>query len=167
MGKTQDVLTMINRFKIEGLIPDVPVYIGGLSTKMTVIFDEFADSTPRNQPGFRILKDMEVKTGGRRKKRVPIVYQPGCIYALSSGMMTEKTVSNNFARGFISNPKNHLLFVGYADPASPAGHIALENEATSSTSIPNNLLCSSTARWKFSIFQATPHENHCSNTSSE
>ena len=123
MGKTQDVLTMINRFKIEGLIPDVPVYIGGLSTKMTVIFDEFADSTPRNQPGFRILKDMEVKTGGRRKKRVPIVYQPGCIYALSSGMMTEKTVSNNFARGFISNPKNHLLFVGYADPASPAGHI--------------------------------------------
>ena len=38
-------------------------------------------------------------------------------------MMTEKTVSNNFARGFISNPKNSLLFVGYADPDSPAGHI--------------------------------------------
>ena len=123
MGKTQEVMTMINRFKNEGLIPDAPVYIGGLSTKMTVIFDEFASSTPRNQPGFRILKDMEIKTGGRRKKRVPITYQPGCIYALSSGMMTEKTVSNNFARGFITNPKNSLLFVGYADPDSPAGHI--------------------------------------------
>lgn len=114
---------MINRFKKEGLIPDAPVYIGGLSTKMTLIFDDFADSTPRNYPGFRILKDMEIKTGGRRRKRVPITYQPGCIYALSSGMMTEKTVSNNFARGFISNPKNSLLFVGYADPDSPAGHI--------------------------------------------
>ena len=123
MGKTQEVLTMIHRFKEEGLIPDAPVYIGGLSTKMTLIFDEFADSTPRNNPGFRIFKDMEVKTGGRRKKRTPIVYQPGGIYALSSGMMTEKTVSNNFARGFISNPKNSLLFVGYADPESPAGHI--------------------------------------------
>lgn len=123
MGKTQEVLTMINRFKKEGLIPDAPVYIGGLSTKMTLIFDEFADSTPRNQPGFRIMKDMEVKTGGRRRKRAPIVYQPGGIYALSSGMMTEKTVSNNFARGFINNPKNSLLFVGYADPDSPAGHI--------------------------------------------
>ena len=66
---------------------------------------------------------MEVKTGGRRKKRAPIVYQPGGIYALSSGMMTENTVSNNFARGFISNPKNALLFVGYADPDTPAGHI--------------------------------------------
>ncbi|MBT8037588.1 MAG: MBL fold metallo-hydrolase [Verrucomicrobiae bacterium] len=123
MGKTQEVMTMINRFKNEGLIPDAPVYIGGLSTKMTVIFDEFSDSTPRNQPGFRILKDMEIKTGGRRRKRAPITYQPGCIYALSSGMMTEKTVSNNFARGFINNPKNSLLFVGYADPDSPAGHI--------------------------------------------
>lgn len=123
MGKTQEVLTMIDRFKRQGLIPDAPTYIGGLSTKMTHIFDDFADSTPRNLPGFRILEDMEIKTGGRRKKRAPIVYQPGGIYALSSGMMTEKTVSNNFARGFISNPKNSLLFVGYADPATPAGHI--------------------------------------------
>ena len=123
MGKTQEVLTMIDRFKREGLIPDAPTYIGGLSTKMTHIFDDFADSSPRNLPGFRILEDMEVKTGGRRKKRAPIVYQPGGIYALSSGMMTEKTVSNNFARGFITNPKNALLFVGYADPDSPAGHI--------------------------------------------
>ncbi|MCP5535350.1 MAG: MBL fold metallo-hydrolase [Akkermansiaceae bacterium] len=123
MGKTQEVMTMIHRFKGEGRIPDAPVYIGGLSTKMTLIFDDFADSTPRNQPGFRILEDMEVKTGGRRRKRVPITYQPGAIYALSSGMMTEKTVSNNFARGFINNPRNALLFVGYADPDSPAGHI--------------------------------------------
>jgi len=127
MGKTQDVLTMLHRFKSEGLIPDAPIHIGGLSTKMTLIFDEFADSTPRNQPGFRIMKDMEVKTGGRRKKRAPIVNQPGGIYALSSGMMTEKTVSNNFARTFITNPKNHLLFVGYADPDTPAGQIRSGN----------------------------------------
>ncbi|MGB0991099.1 MAG: MBL fold metallo-hydrolase [Akkermansiaceae bacterium] len=123
MGKTQEVLTMIDGFKRDGLIPDAPVYIGGLSTKMTVIFDTFADSTPRNLPGFRILEDMEVKTGGKRRNRAPIVNKPGCIFALSSGMMTEKTVSNNFARGFIDNPKNSLLFVGYADPDSPAGHI--------------------------------------------
>lgn len=123
MGKTQEVMSMIHRFKGEGRIPDAPVYIGGLSTKMTLIFDELANSTPRNNPGFRILEDMEIKTGGRRRKRVPITYHPGCIYALSSGMMTEKTVSNHFARSFINNPKNSLLFVGYADPDSPAGHI--------------------------------------------
>jgi len=37
--------------------------------------------------------------------------------------MTEKTTSNGFAHGFISNPKNALLFVGYAAPDSPAGEI--------------------------------------------
>ena len=35
----------------------------------------------------------------------------------------EKTVSNQFAFQFLDNPKNALLFVGYADPASPGGLI--------------------------------------------
>jgi predicted metal-dependent RNase len=39
-------------------------------------------------------------------------------------MMTEKTVSNNFARqGVLENPKHGLFFVGYADPESPGGRI--------------------------------------------
>lgn len=123
MGKTQEVLTMLNKFKLDGRIPEkTPIYIGGLSTKMTLIFDEFAASTPRRLPDFKILEDMEVQTGSKNR-RAPITYRPGAIFALSSGMMTEKTVSNNFAQTFISNPKNSLLFVGYADPASPAGVI--------------------------------------------
>jgi predicted metal-dependent RNase len=61
-------------------------------------------------------------TGNRRGKR-KIPNDPGCIYALSSGMMTAKTTSNGFARGFINHAKNSLLFVGYADPDSPGGKI--------------------------------------------
>lgn len=124
MGKTQEVLTMIHKFKSDGRIPaKTPVYIGGLSTKMTVIFDELADSTSRRIPNFRILEDMDVQTGSKKKHRAPITYRPGAIFALSSGMMTENTTSNNFAQTFIGNPKNSLIFVGYADPASPAGVI--------------------------------------------
>lgn len=126
MGKTQEVLTMIHRFKKRGLIPaKTPVYIGGLSTKMTVIYDRYAKGqTRRSDDDFRILKDMDLQAGSRRRSRAPIIPQPGAIYCLSSGMMTEKTVSNSFARaGFLENPKNSLLFVGYADPDSPAGHI--------------------------------------------
>ena len=37
--------------------------------------------------------------------------------------MTEKTLSNSFARHMLSDPKNLLVFVGYADPDSPAGKI--------------------------------------------
>lgn len=124
MGKTQEVLTMLYQFKQDGRIPEkTPVFIGGLSTKMTMLFDELADSTPRKMPGFQILEEMEVRTGSKSRKRTPITYQPGAIYALSSGMMTENTVSNNFAQTFINNPKNSLLFVGYAAPDSPAGRI--------------------------------------------
>ena len=68
IGKTQEVLTMIDNFKSEGLIPDqTPVFIGGLSTKMTVIYDSFSDSTRRHRPNFEILRAMKDQTGNKRK----------------------------------------------------------------------------------------------------
>ena len=123
IGKTQEVLTMLDNFKAEGLIPEqTPIFIGGLSTKMTMIYDSFSDSTRRHRPNFEILRDMKVNTGNKRR-RAPIEYKPGAIYCLSSGMMSEKTTSNIFARSFLQNPANSLLFVGYADSATPAGKI--------------------------------------------
>lgn len=124
MGKTQEVLGMIHRFKAEGLIPKrTPVYIGGLSTKMTQVYDRFSGTSRRHLPNFRFLKDMELESGSKKRKG-PIPFHPGCIYALSSGMMSEKTVSNNFARqGVLENAKHGLFFVGYADPETPGGKI--------------------------------------------
>lgn len=124
IGKTQEVLAMLHRFKRQHLIPNkTPVYIGGLSTKMTHIFDNFSNVSRRKLPGFNFLTEMELETGARRN-RGPIPFISGCIYALSSGMMTEKTVSNTFARqGVLENKRHALFFVGYADPASPGGRI--------------------------------------------
>lgn len=124
MGKTQEVLAMIHRFKEEGRIAhDTPVYIGGLSTKMTYIYDRFCDTPRRQLPGFRFFEDMEIEGGGRRR-RGPIPFHPGCIYALSSGMMTERTVSHQFARqGVLENKKHGLFFVGYCDPSTPGARI--------------------------------------------
>ena len=122
IGKTQEVLTMLHENRENGTLPEVPIIIGGLSTKMTVIYDKFAKSSRRRHPGFEILRDLDPDTGNPRKRR-EITAQPGCIYALSSGMMTEKTVSNQFARQFINNPKNSLLFVGYTDPSTPGARI--------------------------------------------
>jgi len=120
---TQEVLTMLDNFKNEGLIPeDTPIFMGGLSTKMTLIYDSFSGSTRRHRPNFEILRDMKIRTGNKRR-RAPIEYQPGAIYCLSSGMMSEKTTSNVFARSFLQNPANALLFVGYADSETPAGII--------------------------------------------
>lgn len=124
MGKTQEVLAMLQRFKEEGLVnPKTPIYIGGLSTKMTTIYDKFSDVSRRNRRGFKFLTDMEL-AGGNKRRVGPIPFHPGCIYALSSGMMSEKTVSNNFARqGVLENKKHGLFFVGYADSETPGGRI--------------------------------------------
>lgn len=132
MGKTQEVLGMLHRFKAEGLIPKrTPVYIGGLSTKMTQVYDRFSTTSRRHLPNFRFLKDMELEAGSKKRKG-PIPFHPGCIYALSSGMMSEKTVSNNFARqGVLENPKHGLFFVGYADPETPGGRIRIAKQGDS------------------------------------
>jgi Cft2 family RNA processing exonuclease len=129
MGKTQEVLAMLHRFKSQGLVPKhTPVYIGGLSTKMTHIYDRFSEASRRHLPGFRFLKDMEIEAGSKKRKG-PIPLASGCIYALSSGMMSENTVSNTFARqGILENKRNGLFFVGYADPETPGGKIRESKE---------------------------------------
>ncbi|MBL9180115.1 MAG: MBL fold metallo-hydrolase [Verrucomicrobiaceae bacterium] len=120
LGKTQEVMLMLHELHQEGLIPEMPLYIGGLSTKITVLYDHYASRSRRNYPGFRLLEDTDIlvpRKGGR--KRQEIVSSPRTLYALSSGMMTEHTASNQFAWKFLDNPRNSVAFVGYTDPESP------------------------------------------------
>ena len=122
LGKTQELLTMLYEFQQQGLLEPCPIYIGGLSTKLTDIYDKLAHSSARLRHGFQILNTVAPFTIGGRSNEAPPIKQ-GRIYALSSGMMTEKTHSNRFAQRILSDPKQTIIFVGYADPASPAGRI--------------------------------------------
>ncbi|MCB1225203.1 MAG: MBL fold metallo-hydrolase [Verrucomicrobiales bacterium] len=118
LGKTQELLLMMHELSQEGLMPSMPVFIGGLGTKITVLYDHYADRVPRNYPGFRLLEDIDILVAPRARRR-EIQYQSRAIYLLSSGMMTEKTTSNTFAWKFIDNPRNAVAFVGYTDPETP------------------------------------------------
>lgn len=122
LGKTQEVMLMMHELHEEGLIPEMPLHIGGLGTKITVLYDHYTDRTRRNYTGFRLLEDVDMLVPPRRRKgpaRRHIEYQPRAIYALSSGMMTEGTTSNQFAARFIDNPRNSVAFVGYTDIETP------------------------------------------------
>ncbi len=122
LGKSQELLREIGRFKEKGLIPDVPVYFGGLSSKVTMIYDKTADDTPRREPGYR-LRD-HVETHGLPKQgKAPLVASAGNIYLVSSGMMSEHTVSNTLAAQVLPRVNDGILFVGYSDPESPAGYV--------------------------------------------
>jgi Cft2 family RNA processing exonuclease len=122
LGKTQELLVMLHDFRRRGQIPSCPIYIGGLGAKLTEAYDSLAHSAPRLRPEMQILDTTApFVLAGRGAHDAPI--RPGRIYALSSGMMTEKTLSNTFAQRILSNPEHSLFFVGYADPESPAGRI--------------------------------------------
>lgn len=122
LGKSQELLYEIGRFKREGLIPDVPVYFGGLSSKITQVYDKLSDTTPRLKPGYRLREHIET-TGLPQHGKGPLLASPGNIYMVSSGMMSEHTLSNQLAAQILTHPKDAILFVGYSDPESPAGRI--------------------------------------------
>jgi Cft2 family RNA processing exonuclease len=120
LGKTQEVLAMLYKFRRQRLLPEFPIYIGGLSSKFTDIYDRRTHTSRRQLPRLKlmtevapfILNDETVRDAAARGGRV---------YLLSSGMMIPRTLSNTFARRIIENPEHSIFFVGYANPNSPAG----------------------------------------------
>ncbi len=126
IGKTQEALAMFHKFRRAGLLRDCPTYIGGLSAKMTEIYDRFALTSRRQLPRLQLLEQVApfVLNGQTIHDAAP---RAGRIYALSSGMMTPKTLSNTFARRILGNPQHTICFVGFADPKSPAGILKAVN----------------------------------------
>ncbi|HEX4638472.1 MAG TPA: MBL fold metallo-hydrolase [Chthoniobacterales bacterium] len=119
LGKTQEVLAMLYNFRREENL-DFPIYIGGLSAKITQIYDRRAQMGRRQFPRLQLLDELRpfvLNADTIQEART----RPGRVYALSSGMMTPKTLSNIFAQRVVDQPRQSIFFVGYADPESPAG----------------------------------------------
>jgi Cft2 family RNA processing exonuclease len=123
LGKTQELLGMFHDFRRRGLLRrDRPIYISGLGAKLTEVYDKLADRAPRQRGGLELLEAVDPYViGGHNAADLRV--KPGRILALSSGMMSEKTLSNMVARQFLSKPEHSVLFVGYADPDSPGGRL--------------------------------------------
>lgn len=122
LGKTQELLAMLYQMRKSGQLGAIPIYIGGLSTKISCLYDELRSSTPRLMPNLRLMDIPTLQTlSGRDAAKTDIHHHR--IYALSSGMMSENTLSNAFGRRLIDQNDESIFFVGYADPDSPAGRI--------------------------------------------
>ena len=120
LGKTQEILAMLYQFRRQRLLPEFPIYIGGLSSKFTDIYDRRTHSTRRQLPRLKLMREVAPFILNDETVRDNAL-RGGRVYLLSSGMMIPKTLSNVFARRIIENPQHSIFFVGYADPESPAG----------------------------------------------
>jgi Cft2 family RNA processing exonuclease len=120
LGKTQEVVAMLYKFRTQRLLSEVPIYIGGLSSKFTDIYDRRVHMTRRQLPRLKLMRDVApFILNDETVRDTPV--RGGRVYVLSSGMMIPKTLSNVFARRIIDNPEHSIFFVGYANPDSPAG----------------------------------------------
>jgi Cft2 family RNA processing exonuclease len=120
LGKTQEILAMLYKFRRQRLLPEFPIYIGGLSLKFTDIYDRRAHTNRRQLPRVKLMREVApFVLNDETVRDTPV--RGGRVYVLSSGMMIPKTLSNIFARRIIENPQHSIFFVGYANPESPAG----------------------------------------------
>jgi predicted metal-dependent RNase len=108
--------------RLRGEIGHVPIYIGGLSVKITTVYDKMAGYSRRSHPELQLLQEMApyILSG---REIVTAVPKKRSIYAISSGMMTEHTLSNIFARRVLGDPEQSMFFVGYSDPDSPSARV--------------------------------------------
>ncbi len=122
LGKTQEVLAILWNAQKRGRLRHVPLFIGGLSTKITTAYDRLAESPDRSHNSLQLLNEMSPHVMSGPEGHA-LAVKPGAIYAISSGMMTENTLSNKFCRKILPDPKQSLFFVGYSDPESPSGAV--------------------------------------------
>ena len=122
LGKTQELLAQLHFFQKQRRLPQTPIYIGGLGRSFCEVYDKMAGRTRRKYPKLDLLDDIapQVMDGRRAADFNP---KKGHIYLISSGMMTENTLSNIFAQQFLATERHSIFFVGYCDPDSPAGRL--------------------------------------------
>ena len=153
LGKTQEALGMFYEFRRQQQL-DFPAYIGGLSSKMTDVYDRRANQARRQRPRLQLMHDVApFVLNGQTINDSPA--RAGRVYALSSGMMTPKTLSNIFARRLVEVPQHSILFVGYADPESPGGILRSAKNGDSISLDPDER--SQTLRCHIEQFQFSAH----------
>ncbi len=123
LGKTQELLALLYEATKSGDLPrGFGLYVGGLSAKVTAVTDRMRGRAPRRHGDLRLAECLPMEVvGGSDVGRLSA--DPGTVYAISSGMMTENTLSNIFAPRILEDPQARCMFIGYSDPHSPAGRL--------------------------------------------
>jgi Cft2 family RNA processing exonuclease len=123
LGKTQELLAILYEARKSGALRGgFGLYVGGLGAKVTAVTDRLRGAAPRRHGDLKLANCLPMEVvGGRDMAQLPVL--PRTVYAVSSGMMTENTLSNMLAPRILENPRAHCMFVGYSDPDSPAGQV--------------------------------------------
>ncbi len=127
VGRTQEIVYMLDKMTHEGLLPRVKVYVDSpLAINATEVFGThpecfdnelnqymLTDDNPFGFKGLIYVREAE------QSKKLNSLEEP-CIIISSSGMGNAGRVKHHIANN-VENPKNTILLVGYCSPNTPGG----------------------------------------------
>lgn len=121
LGKTQEILAIIYSLMKKGNITDVPIYTGGIASKISQVYDKNRYKVNVRDKNFELENIpqenlMEINDFTHFNKK------PGIVLA-ASGMMIENTTSFKLAKHWLRQYNFGIFFVGYVDDESPAHKI--------------------------------------------
>lgn len=129
VGRTQEILFLLNQLELENRLPAVPVYVDSpLSREATDLVKAYpqyfnktiqkimqTDSDPFDFKGLKFIKTVD------ESKHLNELPQP-CVIISASGMADAGRVKHHILNN-ISNAKNTILMVGYCEPRSLGGKL--------------------------------------------
>jgi len=122
LGRTQEMLAMLAMLMREGKLKKQPIYIGGLGRVFTEIYDIESHRTNRHHTNLKLNEALQLivlEKGAAENMKL----SGGKIFVITAGMMSENTAAHDLAARMAGDERQSILFVGYADPDSPAGRL--------------------------------------------
>ncbi len=129
VGRTQEIVFMLDKLESQGLLPRVPVYVDSpLAVDATEVFIQHPECFDEDMHNYMLkspnpfgFKNLIYIRTSEDSKKLNTSDEP-CIIIASSGMANAGRVKHHLANN-IENPNCTALIVGYASPDTPAGQL--------------------------------------------
>ena len=122
LGRTQEILALLAQLMGEGKLKRQPVYIGGLGRVFTEIYDLESHRTNRQLPDLQLHEALNLVVLEKGQAQT-MGFTGGRLFVITAGMMSENTAAHDLALRMMGDERMAIFFVGYADPATPAGRL--------------------------------------------
>ncbi len=129
IGRTQEIVYMLDKLENQGLLPNIPVYVDSpLAVNATHIYgthpecyDHSLQEYMLNDPDPFGFNSLTYITDVNQSKQLNHMKKPAIIIS-SSGMMEAGRIRHHLYNN-ITNPKSTFLIVGYCSPSSTGGQL--------------------------------------------
>ena len=129
VGRTQEIVYMMDQLETEGRLPRIPVYVDSpLAVNATTVFGAHPECYDEDLEKYLLIDDnpfgfnnLQYIKRVEASKALNASTEP-CVIISASGMMNAGR-SKHHLSNMIESPKNTILIVGYASPQTPGGKI--------------------------------------------